>query len=336
MHERYRSTNIPIELLRTLVAIAETKSFTKTAAKLELSQPAISAQVRRLQAIVGGSLFEKTNGGIALNERGKLVINHAQRLLESNDRILSLAGPAHSRRLLRIGISTLYVDDFLQKIALGDAGDIQVYCDHSEEISKGVLDGYVDIGCSLFCFTPPSKNRIAEWEEGLVWVRGRDFLLSPGAVIPLIGWPNMALDRLALETLEKRGFRYEVVFSSPDHGSRVAAVAAGLGVMPLAERMLAPPLVVAREYYMPPLPSLSAGIFVRDGIERDDFKPLVRKLMALAPDGYQSASRSNERRQEPVETEPGLAPLPSEPSGSISPDGGGVAQPRTVRGAPIS
>jgi len=336
MHERYRNTNIPIELLRTLVAIAETKSFTKTAAKLELSQPAISAQVRRLQAIVGGSLFEKTGGGIALNERGKLVISHAQRLLEANDRILSLAGPAHNRRLLRIGISTLYADDYLQKIALDETSDIQVYCDHSEEISKGVLDGYIDIGCSLFYFTPPSKNRVAEWEESLIWVRGRDFLLSPGAVIPLVGWPNMALDRLALETLQKRGFRYEVVFSSPDHGSRVAAVAAGLGVMPLAERTLAPPLVLAREYYLPPLPSLSAGILVRDGIERDDFKPLVRKLMALAPDGYQTATRGNERRQEPVETERGLAPVPSGASGSASPDSRGIAQPRSPRGAPIS
>jgi DNA-binding transcriptional LysR family regulator len=332
MHERYRNTNIPIELLRTLVAIAETKSFTKTAAKLELSQPAISAQVRRLQAIVGGSLFEKTSGGIALNERGKLVISHAQRLLEANDRILSLAGPAHSRRLVRVGISTLYADDFLKKIALDESSDVQIYCDHSEEISKGVLDGYIDIGCSLFYFTPPAMNRIAEWEESLVWVRGRDFLLSPGAVIPLVGWPNMALDRLALETLEKRGFRYELVFSSPDHASRVAAVAAGLGVMPSAERTLVPPLVVAREYYLPPLPSLSAGIFVRDGIERDDFKPLVRKLMALAPDGHQSTPRANERRPEQIEAEAPLVPLAPEPSVGTSPESRGTTQPRGVRG----
>jgi DNA-binding transcriptional LysR family regulator len=307
MHERYRHANIPIELLRTLVAIAETKSFTKTATKLELSQPAVSAQVRRLQAIVGGSLFERTSGGITLNERGKLVISHAQRLLEANDLILSLGGPGHSRRPLRLGISTLYVDDFLRKVTIDKTCDIQVYCDHSEEILKGVLDGYIDVGCSLFFLMAPSKTRIAEWEESLVWARGRDFLLSPGAVIPIVGWPNMALDRLALETLEKRAFRYEIVFSSPDHRARVAAVAAGLGVMPWVERMVAPPLIVAREYYLPPLPSLTAGLLVRDGIEGDDFKPLARKLMALAPDGYQTTSRCNEPCPEQIEAP--LAPI---------------------------
>jgi DNA-binding transcriptional LysR family regulator len=331
MHERYRNTNIPVELLRTFVAIAETKSFTKTAARLELSQPAVSAQVRRLQAIVGGSLFEKASGGISLNERGKLVISHAQRLLEANDRILSLAGPAHRRRLLRLGIWTLYVDDFFQKVTLDKASAVQLYCNYSEEIAKGVLDGYIDIGCSLLYFMPPSKNRVAEWEESFVWVRGRDFLLSPGAVIPIVGWPNMALDRLALETLEKRGLRYEVVFSSPDHGSRVAAVAAGLGVMPLAERTLVPPLVVAREYHLPPLPSLTAGLFVREGIEPDDFKSLVSKLMAIAPRGSQ-ITRGNERRQDESYPEAPLAPLAPEPSRDPTPDSGGTAKPRSVRG----
>jgi DNA-binding transcriptional LysR family regulator len=43
MHRRYDSKHIPIELLRTFVAIADLGNFTKAAQELELTQPSISA-----------------------------------------------------------------------------------------------------------------------------------------------------------------------------------------------------------------------------------------------------------------------------------------------------
>ncbi|MBN8965726.1 MAG: LysR family transcriptional regulator [Rhizobiales bacterium] len=49
MHRRYEGVNIPIEAIRTFVVAAETGSFSKTGDKLCLSQPAISAQMKRLQ-----------------------------------------------------------------------------------------------------------------------------------------------------------------------------------------------------------------------------------------------------------------------------------------------
>ena len=42
-------TNIPTDLLRTLVAVIDLRSFTKAAASLGLTQPAVSAQIQRLQ-----------------------------------------------------------------------------------------------------------------------------------------------------------------------------------------------------------------------------------------------------------------------------------------------
>jgi DNA-binding transcriptional LysR family regulator len=42
--------NIPIELLRTLVAVADVKNFTRAAQSLGLTQPAVSAQIRAVPA----------------------------------------------------------------------------------------------------------------------------------------------------------------------------------------------------------------------------------------------------------------------------------------------
>src|ERR1700686_1592261 len=55
MHRRHQHFNIPIEIVRTVVAISETGSLSKAGERLGLSQPAISSQIKRLQSLVGGS-----------------------------------------------------------------------------------------------------------------------------------------------------------------------------------------------------------------------------------------------------------------------------------------
>src|SRR6266567_1359326 len=69
MHRRYDSKHIPIELLRTFVAIADLGNFTKAAQELELTQPAISAQMKRLQQLMGGEIFLKSTTARRLTAR---------------------------------------------------------------------------------------------------------------------------------------------------------------------------------------------------------------------------------------------------------------------------
>ena len=54
--------NIPTDLLRTFVAICELGSFTKAAHRFNLTQPAVSAHMRRLETIIGADLIVKTLG----------------------------------------------------------------------------------------------------------------------------------------------------------------------------------------------------------------------------------------------------------------------------------
>ena len=116
MHRRYQNINIPTEIIRTLVAVSELGSFSKTAERLGLSQPAISAQVKRLQILVGGDIFEKTAGGVAFTAKGKLILASAKKLLEANDQILSIGGATEELQPLRLGVSTTFVDQFLHVV----------------------------------------------------------------------------------------------------------------------------------------------------------------------------------------------------------------------------
>jgi DNA-binding transcriptional LysR family regulator len=59
MMQLRRGHNIPVVLLRSFIAISGHGSFSKAAEELNLTQPAISAQIKRLQRLVGGDLSSK-------------------------------------------------------------------------------------------------------------------------------------------------------------------------------------------------------------------------------------------------------------------------------------
>ena len=82
--------NVPTDLLRTLVTVVDLRSFTKAAAKLGVTQPAVSAQIKRLQFLLGGDLFDRSIQGVSLTPQGELVVSYARRLLSINDQIVHI------------------------------------------------------------------------------------------------------------------------------------------------------------------------------------------------------------------------------------------------------
>ena len=62
--------DLDLNLLRVLVAVADAGSVTRAAAALYLTQPAVSAALRRLTAFVGAPLFARQGRGLALTSRG--------------------------------------------------------------------------------------------------------------------------------------------------------------------------------------------------------------------------------------------------------------------------
>jgi DNA-binding transcriptional LysR family regulator len=71
--------NIPTDLLRALVVVVDTRSFTKTAQLLGVTQPAVSAQMKRLQYLLGYEVLDKSAPGVSLTPRGEIVVDNARR-----------------------------------------------------------------------------------------------------------------------------------------------------------------------------------------------------------------------------------------------------------------
>ena len=82
MHSKHAKTNIPIEQLRTFIACVDHDSFTKAAQTLNITQSAVSAQIKKLSGFLGGDVFSKTKNGFRMTKRGEDLepdIDHARR-----------------------------------------------------------------------------------------------------------------------------------------------------------------------------------------------------------------------------------------------------------------
>lgn len=109
MQEIY-GRDLDLNLLRVFVAVASERSVTAAAARLYLTQPAISAALRRFAATLGTKLFVRRGRGLALTARGEQLYAQVQPLLRA---VLQATlapprfDPSRSESVLRLGLSDM-------------------------------------------------------------------------------------------------------------------------------------------------------------------------------------------------------------------------------------
>lgn len=93
-----------IAQLRAFITVAETGHFGHAADLLQMSQPAVSIQIRGLEAALGVTVFERLPRGVTLTEEGRALIPHARLALGSIDDMVRSAGSMSGQiGQLRIG-----------------------------------------------------------------------------------------------------------------------------------------------------------------------------------------------------------------------------------------
>jgi LysR family transcriptional regulator, hydrogen peroxide-inducible genes activator len=81
--------------LRYFVALAETRHFGKAAEKSFVSQPTLSAQIKKLETYLGVQLIERQPRRVTLTETGAKILPIARRILQDSDEIISYARNEH-------------------------------------------------------------------------------------------------------------------------------------------------------------------------------------------------------------------------------------------------
>jgi LysR family transcriptional regulator, hydrogen peroxide-inducible genes activator len=83
--------DIKLKDLRYLVALADTRHFGQAAERCFVSQPTLSAQLKKLEESLGVQLVERQPRRVALTQAGEAIVSRARRILEASDEMVALA-----------------------------------------------------------------------------------------------------------------------------------------------------------------------------------------------------------------------------------------------------
>ena len=96
--------NLDLTALRAVVTVAETGSVTRAAQVLNLTQSAVSMQIRRLEEMLGQQMFTRSQRRMTLSPAGDRLVDYGRRMLRLNDEALCSVGAEEGIQNLRIGV----------------------------------------------------------------------------------------------------------------------------------------------------------------------------------------------------------------------------------------
>ena len=249
------------ELLRAFVAVVEGGGFSRAAGRLHLSQSTISQRIKRLEERLGAELLRRTTRGVALTERGELLLGYARRLLALNDEALAALEETRLAGGVRLGAAQEVADGGLADLLghfsrLHPGVRLEVRVDANRRLRDAVNEGTLDLA---LIFQEPGEGGEVIGRARRVWAASKAWHPTAGEPLPLVLFDAPCLFRdAALGALERVGQPWRVTLSTPSLSGIRAAVRAGLGVSVRTERWLEPDQRIVEE--LPPLPGVELAL----------------------------------------------------------------------------
>ncbi len=235
------------ELLRTFLAVAQSLSFTKAAAHLEVGQPTVSQHIRKLEAGVGRPLFVRDTRTVTLTADGETMAEFAREILAANERAVSyFTGSGLSGRL-RLGVTDdlaltpvpRILRDFRQ---LYPRIDLELTVSQSATLRRRVESGHLDV--AFLKQSPSERHGRLVRRDRLVWIGAPGVRIDTTKPVPLVVYQAPSISRSsAVQALERAGLTYRVRCTVRGVLGAVAAARAGLGLSVFARSLVPEDLV---------------------------------------------------------------------------------------------
>jgi LysR family transcriptional regulator, nitrogen assimilation regulatory protein len=147
---------ISLKQIRAFLAVVESRSITKAAERLHLSQPGLSRVITQLESVVGERLFIRSPSGLSLSATGSALLPYAHRLQTSyEDALATTRTDAPRSDDLTVACTELIFSMILAELmvvgASGDPGGVRwrVNSMNSFQVISRVEDGLADLGLCM-------------------------------------------------------------------------------------------------------------------------------------------------------------------------------------------
>ncbi len=280
-----RHQNLPTDLLRTLVTVADHKSFTKAGELLGRTQPAISLQIRRLEELVGAELVSTRGRTNLLTPQGEEFVRFARQMLCLNDDMVARMQKRQADGALRVGLPVDYAAAFFQVILTQflrehPEVELEIVCELSRRLIERLDAGELDVVVAMYDGPAPSDMAFA-WAERPIWAGKAGVDLDRGKPVRLLAHNEGCEYRARMvRALDEIGRSWRIVYSSPGIGGLQNAVLSGLGITALTKRTLLPGMaVLGEETGLPPLDDVHVGLHYKHSVLSTAGKRLAGEFM---------------------------------------------------------
>lgn len=257
--------HLDMDLLRALVAIADTGSFSAAGQQLGRGQSAISLQIKRLEELVGQTLLDRANGRvIGPTEEGRLLIDYGRRILRLNDEAYSVFAQPGLAGRLRVGVPEELMEGVFPDVMAAFSRacprvELHLRCDISVRLGAALDAGELDLAVTKRVGekTPAgsrASTRVLR-REAIVWFVGESSDAHRRRPLPLAVFHEGCVFRVAaLAALAKAAISAQPMFVGNSFTGIRHAVAAGMAVTPLPRSMACAGLVQVKSG-LPKLPN---------------------------------------------------------------------------------
>ena len=282
--------NLDLTALRSFVAVADAGGVTRAAGLLNLTQSAVSMQLKRLEEAVGVALLDRSGRRIGLTASGEQLLGYARRMLALNDEAWDrLTGRAYEGEIvLGVPHDIVYppVPQVLQRFhAAFPRVRVQLIASYTAPLKAQFAQG----DCDMILTTETGCDAGGETLTRLpmVWIGARNGSAWKQRPLRLAFEYRCLFRRQVLEALDAAGIAWEMGIEAEQSRSIEAAVSADLAVHAMLRGTEPPHCEVIRHGgALPALPAFNINLYRADtgkGEMAEVLAGLIRQAFSNGP-----------------------------------------------------
>ena len=235
--------NIDIDLLRAFLTVYEVGGFSYASERLGRTQSTISQQIKKLEEILGKSVFHRNNRSVHITTEGEVLLPYARKMISMNDEMIGRISSPNIKGIVRLGAPEAFAANHLPRVLVQfskshPSVELEVTCD----LSHNLLDQFERGEYDIVLLKRDNKTKVHGqkiWRESLVWAGLERQTFHMNDIVPLILSPHPCVYRSKIiDALNKKQIKWHSVFTSSSMTGRIAAAKAGLGVTAIPKEML--------------------------------------------------------------------------------------------------
>lgn len=272
------------EQLKSFLALAETRNFTRAAQRLGISQPTVSQHVRKLEQAAGRALVTRDTREVQLTDNGDAMAGFARTILAANDAAQRYFSGAAMRGRLRFGTADDLAITGLPRILrefrqLYPQINLELTVSQSDQLHRRLKAGALDL-VFVKWVSGAQEGEVVK-QDTFSWVGLEQTVLEPGAPVPVIAYPAPSLSRkLALDALENAGRTWRVTCTTKQISGVLAALRAGIGIAVMPTSLVPDDLqIITERLDLPPVGNVDFTLIRNPLANTEVVDALTRAIM---------------------------------------------------------